>query len=323
MLSVIIASHDRKDEIIKNLKFMKNQGVFNNLESILIVSFDGNKLNEIEKKEIIESNPCSNNPIIIDNEKHCGQNYARNIALEHSKKVNSSMVLFLDDDAYLTSNSELKYAIDEFKVLNKKGVGALGLNVIKAFNNEPQYYTSCKKKSSEFAVLFPCLAGTIISSEIVNNYEKFFFPEEIHYGADEWALACRVRSEGYQVYATTKCNVMHNIAGGGRSKDIRYKYQYAHSYIWATIMPLRVIIILVAVRLFSLIQTSKSAEEKKYFKQKISGLFNGLIDGIKEKKLTTKKYSIKIKDKRLFRIFIKESFSERNGIANKIVSKLI
>lgn len=321
MLSIIIASHDRKEEIKNNLKKMKDNYVFKNINAKIILVFDGNIISEEEVKQIGQFNPCNNEIEIIACEHHKGQNYIRNLGIKKSKEFETDLILFLDDDAFLSNNKELSRAIE---IINSnKKIGALGLNVIKTINMQPQYYTNCKKETEIFPVLFPCLAGTLVKSEVVYKYKKFFFPEEIYYGADEWALAIRVRQLGLQVYATNACRVFHNIVGGGRSKDIRFKYQYAHSYIWGSVLCKRDIIILLMIRTVSLIKTSLTKNERKYFNQKIIGLYKGLKDGIKNKSDINYKYNLHINDKKLFNKFMSESFKERNGLLNNIVSKLI
>ncbi|EHK2442088.1 hypothetical protein KCL46_003067 [Clostridium perfringens] len=321
MLSIIIASHDRKKEIISNLQIMKKNNVFKGIDSKVILIFDGNTVSDLERELIKSANPCNQNLEIINFSEHKGQNYVRNIGINKSKEFCTKLILFLDDDAYIKSNEELLKAIGIINFNSK--IGALGLNVIKTSNMQPQYYNNCIKRDDIFSVLFPCLAGTLIKSSIVYNYKKFFFPEEIYYGADEWALATRVRQLGFQVYATEICKVFHNIIGGGRSKDIRFKYQYAHSYIWTITLSKRQLFILTFIRIISLIKTSLSKEERKYFKQKISGLFCGIKDGYKNKNLDFNKYELYVKNREIFSELLSDSFSMRSGYINKIISKII
>ncbi|MCD2347506.1 glycosyltransferase family 2 protein [Clostridium guangxiense] len=242
MISIIIATHNRVDEITNSLTLMKINNIFDNVKSRIILVFDGNILNELQYDKLLKNNPCGLPIIISQNREHIGQNKARNIGIEISKQDNPQYICFLDDDATIDKGYELRNIINIMDSSEK--IVAIGLqSVIKQSGND-QYYSKYNKQKGIFPVEIICLAGAIIKSNVVYKFDRFFFPENIFYGSDEWALVMRVRQLGYQTYATNLCRVIHRLESKGRNAKIRYNLQYAHSFMW-TLLPKKILIVLI------------------------------------------------------------------------------
>lgn len=308
MLGIIIPTHNRIKDMVKSLNIMKSNNVLHNIDTKIVIVFDGNIISDKERNEIYMSNPSNNTIDIIENRDHIGQNKARNIAINKLRKYNCKDILFLDDDASISSNEELiKYR----KMLEKyEDAGCIGLKVIVESTGENQYYNNYNKENELFPVVYPCLAGTIIRGNIVFKYDKFFFPEEIKYGSDEWSLALRVRSENYNVYATDMIECVHRLSQGGRSKKIRYNLQYAHGYIWG-ILPKEIGKPLVYSRAMSILL--KFNFETRYIKQRLNGLYKGNKDGKNQKFEILKKYNVHFHDEN----FMKQSIIDAHNNSSK------
>ncbi|MFU0783661.1 MAG: hypothetical protein ACFWT2_11355 [Thermoanaerobacterium thermosaccharolyticum] len=313
MLSIIIATYDRINDVIKSLSIMKEYETFKDIDSRFIIVFDGNVIKDSDKDLICKNNPGTKEIKVLMSKQHIGQNAARNLGINEAKKDNPELILFMDDDAVIVSNFELKKVLYLFSKYNN--AGAIGLTSIIECNGKDQYYSKYKKGNDIFPVVYPCLAATIIRSNIVFYYNKFFFPEDIFYGSDEWALALRVRQAGYQVYATDKARCYHRFVQKGRSKKIRGNLQYAHAYIWA-LFPFKSSLLLLTSRLISII--AKPYFESSYIIEKIRGLFDGYIKGIYNKNKVDNEYLGDINWMEVLKMF-KEAYYQKG---NKLFSRI-
>lgn len=222
MISIIILSWNRKDEILKTLESLKNQ-TYKNFEIIIVdqASTDG------APKAIEEMFP---EVAIMRLHKNFGVPGGRNIGAVNAK---GNILVFLDNDASLDDKA-LELVVKRFSAEDKLGV--IGFKVLNAntktldFSSWVYQKTKIRDADTEFYTYTFCGAGYAIRGEIFKKVGYYW--DELFFGWEEMELSIRVLDAEYNILYDPNIVAYHRISKERKTYNILHECKRLRNSLW-------------------------------------------------------------------------------------------
>lgn len=202
LVSVIILSWNRKNEILKTLEDLKRQ-TYKNFEIIVVdqVSTDGT-LEAIEE--------LFSDAKIIRLHKNFGVPGGRNIGIANAK---GNILVFLDNDASLNERA-LEIVVKRFSM--EDSLGIIGFKILNATTGKLDLSSwayqkvKIKDEDMEFRTYSFCGGASAIKKGV---FEKVgYYWDELFWGWEEIELSIRVLDAGYAILYLPSIIVNHRIS---------------------------------------------------------------------------------------------------------------
>jgi len=213
MLSIIIITFNRKDELKECLASIFNQTILP--DEIIIVdnnSSDGTK-------DLFGPGKIDHPAIKYYRlEKNLGVAGARNYGIN---KASGDILIFIDDDALIKSSDAFEKIILKFK--NDPNLGVCAFKIVNFYTKQvipeefPHKDKSIMDLNEEFETSYFIGAAHAIKREV---FEKCgLYPDEYFYGMEELDLSFRILDRGYKIVYCPDIVVLHKKSRRGRIKD--------------------------------------------------------------------------------------------------------
>lgn len=211
LLSIIIVTLNRKDEIVKCIETILTQD-YENYEIIIIDNNSSDGTSQIIKEKFPKVR-------LYKTHKNMGTSYTRNAAINFSQGEN---ILFLDSDSYLKDNKTLSEMVSKLS----GEIHALGGESIIDENNEIigkkkielypngmiKGYTRNDKKFDKVEVLATCnLLTKKKYLENVGGFDHYFF-----FYLEDLDLTFRMKKSGFNLYLIDECKIVHYFSANTR-----------------------------------------------------------------------------------------------------------
>ena len=194
-VSVVILSHNRLDEISRNLpRLLSERSTFDEFEIIVV----DNNSTDGSREFLINLQKEHPEIILVLNEKNKGVGGGRNSGFS---MVNRKYVVALDDDTSIAID-ELRQIPSLFEKYNRAGILAFRVvHPITGYLQNPHGDIPCEVANHHGA-------GFAIRRELLNILGGI--DEECDFGAEELDFAIRVHAQGWQVLYVPELIVYHN-----------------------------------------------------------------------------------------------------------------
>lgn len=208
MVSILIITHNRSEELLETIKNIKAQTV-KDIEIIVVENGSD--------KEVVQTNEAALKEYgltYINNNENLGVSGGRNVALKLSK---GEIVLEIDDDAVFDDDTAIENVVKFFD--EHKEIGIQAFQIINYFSREitPNEYPFKDKKRDSMQSGYSAWfigAGHAFRRELINDigYYRDFFP----WGSEEQDYAVRAMDAGYKIYYNADIIVFHKKSLKGR-----------------------------------------------------------------------------------------------------------
>lgn len=223
LVSVIIPSYNRKDELISCLNSVIKQD-YQNLEIIVVDDNSNDGTNQIIKNMFSQVN-------LICDSVNCGPSYRRNQGILAS---NGEYLLFLDSDTELQEVSIISRMVD---YLQKDGnIGELG-GEIPFYEGEKHlgfgrnvtftgwsYRVAAEEGDNQ---LTPCdylaTCNCMVKKEAaikIGGFDPYY-----EFGKEDTDFGIALKKLGYANYVASNYSIYHKASKSGRHKDQTYRYR--------------------------------------------------------------------------------------------------
>lgn len=202
MVSIIILSWNRKNEILKTLEDLKQQ-TYKNFEIIVV-----DQASTDETPEAIEE--IFPDVKIIRLHKNFGVPGGRNVGAANAK---GRILVFLDNDASL-DNKALEVVVERFSKEDKLGI--IGFQILNATTKKLDLSSwayqkvKIKDEDTEFYTYTFCGGASAIKKEILKKIGYYW--DELFWGWEEMGLSIRVLDAGYKILYLPSVIVNHRIS---------------------------------------------------------------------------------------------------------------
>jgi len=202
IISVIILSWNRKDEILETLKNLKNQ-TYKDFEIIVV---DQNS-NDGTPEEITRLYPRVQ---LIKMHKNIGLSDGRNIGIANAR---GDILFFVDNDALLEP-AGIEKTVKKFE--DRPDVGIIGFKIINFFTKELDHYSWVypkfykKNYNKEFETYTYCGAGHAIRKEVFDTIGLYWGDLFIYW--DENDLSLRALNKGFKILYYPEVTVEHRYS---------------------------------------------------------------------------------------------------------------
>jgi len=231
IISVIIPTYNRKDQLEKCLCSLFNQNYPNDKYEIIVV--DDGSTDETEEMitELIKNTPCT---LKYLNQENKGASAARNLGIENS---NSDYICFVDSDICLDTSC-LEVLISAIQ--RNSAAGAMGPVVY--FKNEPEKIwcagariklTTARplfgenvyrwKSNEDVSVDYLPSCVLLTSKEVIEKVGGFDEVYRIYYEDVDWCL--RVKNNGYKILLVPDAKAWHDIKQDNANINVSEYYR--------------------------------------------------------------------------------------------------
>ncbi len=221
-ISIIIITYNRAADLLElliNLSKQKNLDTV--LEEILILN-NASTTNYDEVTEYINNTLSLKIKYTFNNE-NIGVARGRNKLLKIAK---GTIFLSIDDDMAFTEPTDLLQFSTIFqKDIFKTNTGIITFRVIYYENKEVQITAFPHKKyekysaKPQFLTYYFAGGAHIMRKEVIQD--AGFYPEDFHYGMEEYDLAYRVLEAGYTIGYDNSVTVLHKESPKGRQANYK------------------------------------------------------------------------------------------------------
>jgi len=224
MISVVILSWNRKEELKRTLKDLGRQ-TCKDFEIVIVDQGSDDGVREYLQKE------CSSMKVIyLDN--NIGVPGGRNTGARASS---GDILVFLDNDASL-SDDALEIVSEKFR-LNEK-LGIIGFKILNAENDDLDISSWAYQKAKirdadrEFETYTYCGCGHAIRKEV---FEKVgYYWEDLVFSWEEQEYSLRVLDKGFDIIYTPEIKVYHRFSGLNRVFNPEHECLRLRNSLWVT-----------------------------------------------------------------------------------------
>ena len=223
-ISIILLNWNRKEEILKTLKSLKNQ-TYKDFEVIVIDQGSDDGSIQIIRKDFPEVK-------LTCLDRNVGVPGGRNIG---ASKAKGEICVFVDNDAHLINNA-LEDINERFKDDEKLGI--MGFKVVNAktgkldLSSWPYQKSKIKDSEKEFDTYTFCGGGHAIKREIFQKVGYYW--DELFFSWEEMSLSLRVLDAGYKIIYNPNVILYHRISEENRTSNALHECMRLKNSLWVS-----------------------------------------------------------------------------------------
>ncbi|MFH1857141.1 MAG: glycosyltransferase family 2 protein [Candidatus Omnitrophota bacterium] len=207
LVSVIILSWNKKDEIKKSIGSVLNQ-TYKNIEAIVV---DNNSTDG--SVDMLESSGL--NIRLVKLAKNLGVAGGRNVGIKAAK---GEFIFFLDDDAVIVAENGLELLVN--KCRENSNIAVICCKIINYYSKEVENfyfkYADEKYKDTEFYVVDFSGGASIIRRSVIDKVGVY--REDSLRQAEETDLSYRILDAGYNILYYPEVEVLHKAPQGKKNE---------------------------------------------------------------------------------------------------------
>jgi len=222
-ISILIITYNRAADLLDLLKSIASQSnKVEILEEVLILN-NASSDSYSEVIEYVNAHPELKAKYILS-DTNSGVAGGRNKLMSMAK---GSFLLVLDDDTVLTNPSDLQKLSGLFDepFFKKANTGVITMRVIYYDNNEVQVTAFPHKKYEKYASTPRFLTSYFIGCAHIMKKEVLsktgLYPEDFHYGMEEYDLGYRILNAGYTIGFDNGVTIAHKESPLGRQANYK------------------------------------------------------------------------------------------------------
>ncbi|KJR41851.1 glycosyltransferase [Candidatus Magnetoovum chiemensis] len=216
LVSVVILSYNRKDDVRETLQMLKQQK-YEPIEIILVDNCSADSTASMVKEEFPEV-------ILIETSENIGVS-AYNIGF---KKADGQFIVILDDDSYPGAEA-IERMVKRFQEDQRLGIIAFNVRDHKEYEKTSEAISNDGSNINHNYLMSFNGAGAGVRKEIIGNIGGY--PDEFFLYVNENDLALRVLDAGYKIEAFSDIRAYHKTSQVNRPSK-RAPFYYTRNLFW-------------------------------------------------------------------------------------------